>query len=62
MYAILSSIFMILSPVSFVVILYIVLKKTEGNIMTKLFTGIALGASIAFVMWFMSAYIGMNFY
>jgi hypothetical protein len=62
MYAILSWIFLILSPVSFVGILYIVLKKDKGNIMTKLFTGIALGASIAFVMWFMSAYIGMNFY
>jgi len=61
MYAILSSIFLILSPVSFVGILYIVLKKDKGNIMTKLFTGISLGASIAFVMWFISATLGMNY-
>jgi hypothetical protein len=61
MYAILSSTFLILSPVSFVGILYIVFKKTKGNIMTKLVDGILLGASIAFVMWCISAHIGMNF-
>jgi len=61
MYAILSWTFLILTPVSFIGILFIVLKKDKGNIMTKLFTGISLGASIAFVMWCISAYIGMNF-
>jgi len=62
MYAILSWTFLILSPVSFAGILYITFKKSKRKIVTKLFEGISLGAIVAYGMWFVSAYIGMNFY
>jgi hypothetical protein len=56
MYAILSWLFVILTPVSFVGILLIAFKKIEGNIIKKLFIGIVVGAIVAFLMW----YIGMS--
>ncbi len=52
----LSWLFVILTPVSFVGILFIAFKKIKGNIMKKLFVGIFVGAIFAFVMW----YIGIS--
>ncbi len=62
MYTILSWVFLILSPVSFLCVLYVTFKKLEGNFIIKLLSGIFLGALVAFIMFYFSAFIGMNFY
>lgn len=60
MNVILSWVFLILSPVSFLSVVYITFKKLEGNIIIKLLSGIFLGALIGFIMFYISAFIGMN--
>jgi len=60
MYTFLSWLFLILAPTSFVGVLYITFKRLKSNILSKLFIGIFLGAALAFIMFFISAYLGMN--
>lgn len=62
MYTILSWIFLVLSPISFICILFITFKKIDSNIVSKVFLGVFLGAIVAFIMYYISAYIGMNYY
>jgi len=62
MYVILSWIFLILIPISFLGVFYITFKKSESNIVIKLFLGVVLGTIVAFLMFYISAYIGMNLY
>ncbi|MDM8534228.1 hypothetical protein QUF55_05920 [Clostridiaceae bacterium HSG29] len=57
-----GTIFLILIPISFLGVLYTTFKKSESNIVIKLFLGVFLGVIVAFVMFYISTYIGMNSY